>query len=164
MLGFTTSSSSSFDNSHKLQALNVSHHQGELVKESVDGNSEEERVISSPSTKIEREETPSGKWWGICSGPPPQCLPAYLKSLQCLLRAPLECTLPPNLDATPPDFCNTDTARILSFAVNSCWTITCWGRALATRDLRAMSASTAVLKGTVTELGGDNVKAPSTAY
>ena len=61
MLGFTTSSSSSFDNSHKLQALNVSHHQGELVKESVNGNSEEERVISSPSTKIEREETPSGK-------------------------------------------------------------------------------------------------------
>ena len=61
MLGFTTSSSSSFDNSHKLQALNVSHHQGELVKESVDGNSEEERVISSPSTKIGREERPSGK-------------------------------------------------------------------------------------------------------
>lgn len=54
MLGFTTSSSSSFDNSHKLQALNVSHHQGELVKESVDGNSEEDRVFSSPPTKIER--------------------------------------------------------------------------------------------------------------
>ena len=54
-----TSLSSSFK-SHKLKVLNVSHDQGELIKEVIDGNAEENRVFCSPPTKCEKE-TPSGK-------------------------------------------------------------------------------------------------------
>lgn len=50
----TTSFSSSFK-SHKLKVLNVSHDQGELIKEVIDGNSEENGVFCSPPTKCERE-------------------------------------------------------------------------------------------------------------
>lgn len=42
-----TSSSSPFDNSHKLKVLNVSHDQGELIKEAIAGNLEENRVFCS---------------------------------------------------------------------------------------------------------------------
>lgn len=85
MLGFTTSSLSPFDNSHKLQALNVSHHQGELVKETVDGNAEEDRVFSSPPTKIE-EETASEKDEGSVqvSHPMRSCLHFILQCLSPL--------------------------------------------------------------------------------
>lgn len=39
-LGVMNPSSSSFDNSHKLEVPNVSHHQGELIKEAIDGSVE----------------------------------------------------------------------------------------------------------------------------
>lgn len=76
-LGFATPSSSPFDDGHELQALNVSHHQGELVEETVDGDAEEDGVFGGPPTAIEKETV--GERRGIRSGPAPR-LPAYISS------------------------------------------------------------------------------------
>lgn len=76
-LGFATPSSSPFDDGHELQALNVSHHQGELVEETVDGDAEEDGVFGGPPTAIEKETV--GERRGIRSGPARR-LPAYISS------------------------------------------------------------------------------------
>lgn len=46
-------SSASLESSPKLDATNFPHHQGELVKEVVDGNSEESRMFSGPLPESE---------------------------------------------------------------------------------------------------------------
>ena len=161
-LGVMNPSSSSFDNSHKLEVLNISHHQGELVKKAIDGNLEETDVISCPPTKYERKKHHQGNEGSVQV---PHTIPSHLHlTHQCLsIWTPLEHTLPPNSETTPtPGFGKTDTTKVLSFTVYSCGTIGGWRWALATRDLRTMSASTADPKGTLTELEGAMVKVSST--
>ena len=153
-LGVMNPSSSLFDKSHKLEVHNVSYHQGELVKEATDVNLEETGVVGCPPTKCERKKHHQGNEGSVQV---PHTLPSHLHlTHQCLsIRTPLEHTLPPNPEATPtPGFGKTDTTKVLSFTVYSCGTISSWRWALATRDLRAMPASTADLKGTLTELEG----------
>ena len=147
-------SSSSFDNSHKLEVPNISHHHGELVKETIDGNLEETGVVGCPPTKCERKKHHQGNEGSVQV---PHTLPSHLHlTHQCLsIRTPLEHTLPPNPEATPtPGFGKTDTTTVLSLTAYSCGTISSWHWTLATKDLWAISASTADLKGTLTELEG----------
>lgn len=78
------------------------------------------RTGSSVVHLLRSRKRPSENDEGSVRVPPGAFLLTFHPPGSLSLRAPPGCALPPDPEAIPSDFWDTDTARILSFTVNSC--------------------------------------------